>query len=111
MKKGFTAIELVIGLTCVTILGIILVSAAASLNVDARPIAEEWANDMGVKYKGITCSSRDSDMDGYVSCSVRAESGEILAIECQYGFLHKSCKMAQPKVKINVNRGFAESTY
>lgn len=48
--------------------------------------AQDWAELMGYTVKGTTCSARDTDGDGYVSCSVLVtnESGrsDVVPLEC-----------------------------
>jgi hypothetical protein len=47
--------------------------------------AERWATGLGYTVKGVSCSNRDSDGDGYVSCSLRAD-GPVFQLECAYMF-------------------------
>lgn len=46
--------------------------------------AIEYATDMGLDIKGVSCSARDSDMDGDTSCTLNMADGSTKAIECNY---------------------------
>jgi len=82
-SSGITVVEVLI---VVAVLALVLFGALANLsgvNGDqAMKEAERWASEMQIKPIGITCSSVDSDGDGYVSCMVRHEGG-IENIECR----------------------------
>lgn len=69
--------------------------------VDAKPEARRWAAEMGYTVKGVSCAGRDSDGDGYVSCSINTET-EALAVECNYLF-GDGCKLVNP-IKVRGGR-------
>ncbi|MDP3770745.1 MAG: hypothetical protein Q8R16_00405 [bacterium] len=53
---------------------------------------------------GEDCVGRDTDNDGYVSCSARVKGKdtpeETLALECAAGFMNSGCKTRQGVVKM-----------
>lgn len=74
-----------------------------TVSSSAERNARAFASDMGVELKGISCSGSDSDLDGYVSCTMNETSGQRTAIECGYdqtfqidALTNTACKMARP---------------
>ena len=62
--------------------------------------AKAWANEIGLKYKGVTCSDRDSDNDGYISCTVLPEVGDIVNVECAAAYtIASGCRSPKFSVK------------
>ncbi len=53
--------------------------------------------------RGVACVNRDSDSDGYVSCTVFRDDAPPLAIECLYLEGESGCKIAVPKVRVEAN--------
>ena len=108
-KNGFTVIELMI---VVAIFGIfIAVIAGNFLNnpgqTEARATenAHRWATNQGVELKRLSCS-HDSDQDGYGSCTIVAEDGERIQLQCASGFVQEAtgasgCKEIDGNVKVN----------
>lgn len=70
-------------------------NAAELANVKAE--ASRWANEMGLKPRGVTCTAHDSDLDGFVSCAVAAENGEVHPIECSWTW--GGCRMVE-RIKV-----------
>lgn len=53
-------------------------------------------------FLGVSCVERDSDGDGYVSCTIFRKGKDPIALECAYGGFWSAgpgCKMAQPKMR------------
>lgn len=46
--------------------------------------AKDFADNMGIEYRGLSCSGSDSDADGYVSCTFNLRNGQIQSFECGY---------------------------
>ncbi len=46
--------------------------------------AVSWCKDMTISCLGASCSGKDSDLDGYTSCTVSTSSGERIPLECGY---------------------------
>lgn len=109
MKKGFTLIEILIVVAVIAVLGVIVVSAVLTMDVDGKPTARTWAADMGYEIAALTCVSRDSDADGYVSCMVKTSEGEVFNLECQYWGHGQSCKAPQPKIRVRGTRVLSET--
>lgn len=61
----------------------------------AKRAATAWAAEVGVSVKGISCASHDTDNDGYVSCSLQAADGEIVALECHK--FHDTCRLQKAR--------------
>lgn len=74
----------------VSFFGLIIFTIAVNGCIDQRPGAEsqarKWGADMGLNITNVSCANRDTDHDGYVSCTVgtKNDKGEIQlhAIEC-----------------------------
>lgn len=47
----------------------------------AEKEANKWAREMNMQPIGVSCSGKDSDNDGYVSCSINTEKG-VVNVEC-----------------------------
>jgi hypothetical protein len=63
--------------------------------------AKEHCEKMHWKCEAVACVSRDSDNDGYVSCSVKlADVLEPVALECLKWESESGCKTAIPKVRV-----------
>ena len=54
--------------------------------------AAEFAKRLGVKVNGVSCVTRDSDGDGYVSCTIFLQDGRAEDIECAYPLAYSGCK-------------------
>lgn len=86
--RGLTIIELLIVLS---IIGIVIAGiihgfqSCSSQSGSAETEARNYATQLGLSVKGVSCTDRDSDGDGYVSCSVsHVENGKltIQPVEC-----------------------------
>ncbi len=88
-KAGFTLIELLI---VVAVIGVLIAIGGVAFTRcfrsqdHAEEEARTWATKMGYKVVGVNCVSRDTDGDGYVSCSMNATDANgnaaSLALEC-----------------------------
>lgn len=109
-RHGFTLIELLIMIAIAGIIGAILfggVTSCMSSGDKANAEARRFASEMGLNVKGVTCADRDTDKDGYVSCTVSVdEEGKtrLEAIECaaRYSW-NDGCRMQKPVVYRNTN--------
>ncbi len=77
------------------------ISTPAEVKTSATSEAKMFASEMGYDIKGVSCSGRDSDRDGYTSCTIAMSDGTSKAIECSYfvkaAFLQNTgCKVALP---------------
>jgi prepilin-type N-terminal cleavage/methylation domain-containing protein len=98
-SRGFTLVELlivvaVIGVVCFGFLGMCTVQSASSRAEDAK----SFATGLGYDIRGASCMNRDSDGDGYVSCtvSVADKNGNLsmVPVECASSFSCSSgCRM------------------
>lgn len=106
MKKGFTLIELLVIIAIVAILLAILYPIFSMASAKGRSndqAVEAWKAHLQASYPGYTvvnatCVARDTDYDGYVSCSatLKDPSGTIIDknMECS----QDGCRV--PKVVI-----------
>ncbi len=103
-RKGYTLIELIITIA-VVLIGLTFVvgfvgNCAGCNTADVPANARAWATSMGMKPTGVQCVTRDTDGDGYVSCTIRSEDGKLQNIECAGGFLNinEGCRI--PKLQL-----------
>ena len=64
--------------------------------------ARRYVKKMGVKALGVSCSARDSEMDGYTSCDVNTAKG-VMNLECSYRS-GGGCKTRMNKMQVTRNR-------
>ncbi len=50
---------------------------------DVRPNALRYAREMGYAVKGLSCMETDTNMDGWLSCTLNVDGQGPLAIECR----------------------------
>jgi hypothetical protein len=67
----------------------ILVFTYCGRTYDSRETAEanakRWLAEMHIEYKGVSCAKRDTDGDGYVSCTASVEKSgapHLMPLEC-----------------------------
>lgn len=103
-NKDLSAVQLVVVLTLLVIFAGVCGSAAGgsiSCNAyqdGASGAARSWANSHGLpSNSNVTCVNRDSDGDGYVSCTVGipGDTPVLIPLECQVWVLigESSCRM------------------
>lgn len=79
MKKAFTLIELLVVSAIIILLGIVVVSTvkgcASSSSTSAEDQMREYLRVLypGREIIGIACTARDTDLDGYVSCTATVD--------------------------------------
>ncbi|MCK9567396.1 prepilin-type N-terminal cleavage/methylation domain-containing protein [Candidatus Pacearchaeota archaeon] len=84
-NRGFTLVELlivvaIIGVIGAIIFGFITFRSCASNSGEAEAEARKYAQSLGVEIKSVSCTDRDTDHDGYVSCSISYNDNGKLAI-------------------------------
>lgn len=48
----------------------------------AEEEAREWATELNLEVDAVTCREKDTDGDGYVSCTIKTKDGKLLEREC-----------------------------
>ena len=99
-QKGFTVIELIIVIAIFGVLFTIITAALSNNNSgQAEHDAKAFAQKMyGASDPKASCMDRDTDANGYVSCTVVYEStnGQVntIPLECAANFsINKGCKL------------------
>lgn len=107
MKKGMTMVEIMIALAILAIAASILFGAAGATCVGHKDSAQaslvQYGTEMGYEIVSSSCVNKDTDGDGYVSCTAKLKSGEVLNVEC-VGWQGTSCVKNEgcrtPKLKM-----------
>jgi len=94
-------VKALVGAVIALVVALIVLSAGKSYFFDQRNAEKELREYIAKMYAdktvlGEDCVGRDTDNDGYVSCTarVRGKDGheETLTLECAAGFLNNGCK-------------------
>jgi len=48
----------------------------------AEQEAKDWAAELKLEVDAVTCREKDTDGDGYVSCTIKTKDGKLLEREC-----------------------------
>ena len=103
-KRGYTLVEVMIGVAVVGVFAAILVVPIGRRIIDDNASAlsqsRAWAHDMGLEVQGVSCAAYDTDGNGYVSCSLASKrpdgTTEIIPIECASRFsMNSGCRAAR----------------
>lgn len=101
--RGFTLVELIITVAMVMVMVIgagMGITKCASSQSTAEEEARVYAQKMGMKIKGVSCMNRDTDSDGYVSCTLNVVDKDdretSIPIECaaRWTYNNEGCKEA-----------------
>ncbi|HEY8097320.1 MAG TPA: prepilin-type N-terminal cleavage/methylation domain-containing protein [Methylobacter sp.] len=108
-QYGFTAVELLIVISISAIFIVILAHIGFGLTAsgdEAAAEAKQFANQLHIDNTGISCADRDTDGDGYVSCTIAAKDGRLIPILCAINIsMNSGCKMQFifPQVPVQKN--------
>lgn len=73
----------------------------------AEDEAREWAAELNLEVDAVTCREKDTDGDGYVSCSIKLKDGKLLERECagarSGGNLIRNSGCRDPKMALGTN--------
>jgi hypothetical protein len=103
VSRGFTAIELIIIVALFGVFSVLVgmqVITCASSQGLAEEEARNYAAKMRLTLKGVSCMNRDTDGDGYVSCTLNVVekdgSTSLVPIECaaKWTYNNEGCKEA-----------------
>lgn len=109
-RRGLTLFEVMIVLAILTLVGCIAfwaVGRADGQASNAREQALQYAKDLGLAdhVQGASCADKDTDGDGYVSCSISLKEGDrtrIQAIECATKWSrNEGCRVPKALVRTN----------
>lgn len=96
----------------ILIFGLALLQGTATVSGantrEAEKQALGWAKKLGVEPTNVACSSIDSDMNGYYSCTFRFnddKGSHFKTVECAgYATPGNGCR--EPRMLLNSNNGF-----
>lgn len=98
MEKIIIAI-VVVGFVCILAIGAVTCGRGVTVAIigsqeHAVEEARAWNHEMGYMSAHVSCMDRDTDGDGYVSCTVRPAGGAPFALGCaEILTLNKGCKI------------------
>ena len=92
-------------LAVIVVGGIVASIGFSAINSGFGSTAKEKAEAALIEYSQaaglnpINCVARDTDGDGYVSCSAKdPERGSIVALQCASSWGNEGCKVATPRI-------------
>lgn len=107
-KRGHALVELMILVAVVAIVLAIIVAMVGRGCTDVTGMdhkkavneAGKWGQEMGLDVKGVSCVNVDSNVDGYVSCSLSTAGKDgtisIVPIECAASLtINSGCRVAR----------------
>lgn len=96
-QRGLTVLELMIAFIVLAGVGSILTIVLSKDNGSAKDEAVSFGRSLGLNVRGSTCMDRDTDGDGYVSCTLSIEENgalKTLPIECARSIsMASGCRM------------------
>lgn len=75
----------------------------------AEDEAREWAAEVNLDVDAVSCREKDTDGDGYVSCTIKTKDGQLLERECagarSAGNVIRNSGCRDPKLHMNLGGG------
>lgn len=70
----------------IRILPLLLIACITSSEIQssAEANAQAWCTELQLDCKASSCMSRDTDNDGYVSCTVLLQDSQRVSVECAH---------------------------
>lgn len=101
IRKAFTLIELMIVFCLLAI--VVVIGTCIATRVQKSYVSKDYAQEFSKQLDGVVtgtdCVDRDTDGDGYVTCTVFRKDKDPLSILCAAKWsLNKGCKMALPRI-------------
>jgi len=91
---------IMINVVCYAIIAVCVVGSAVAIGCNMSGVnhraavenAQDFAEELVLKVKAVTCNRYDRDNDGYVSCSFAMNDGKIEQFECASFGLNTGCR-------------------
>lgn len=110
-NRGMTLVELmiliaVIGVVAALVVGVVFRGCVTGQSDKLTSTAQAFGASMGLKVQHANCVDRDSDGDGYVSCTLSVAdkdgSTRLMPVECatSYSF-NTGCRLQKPSAVVN----------
>lgn len=111
-KNGYTVIELIITLAILVIIALLVLSSTGGCRFNRKEASIASANNylkelnLYDSMKAVTCTTYDTDNDGYNTCTVIFKDDKTMSLQCANGRWFgrtEGCKLTGPSIMNNVN--------
>ena len=81
--------------------GVFWVNYSGTNHDSAKEAAAEYAAELKIDVRAISCVGMDSDGDGYVSCTImpKAEGSDPIQVECTGVSLNSGCRFPKANLR------------
>lgn len=102
-EDGFTLLDILIGIALVGILVAVIISIFIRFQspmATPEELLQEFSHNANIT--PIGCSDKDTDWDGYVSCTARDNiTKQLVDVQCASSYFNSGCKLSKSKVVDN----------